>query len=132
MVYVIKPVQIVGISITMWVGCPRNIVVEWYVVQHDMQTYYSLRSRKQYHNHWSETAHTWFIDVYHTFYIRLTIGNMVLYFLNLAHLLVIQRMKCEYTAVKTLYFFVTLFGITKGDVSNVTISTTSTRNKVAL
>ncbi|XP_061729892.1 uncharacterized protein LOC133534681 isoform X2 [Cydia pomonella] len=41
---------------------------------------------------------------------------MVLYILNLAHLLVIQRMKCEYTAVKTLYFFVTLFGITKGDM----------------
>ncbi|XP_063619221.1 uncharacterized protein LOC134792027 [Cydia splendana] len=40
---------------------------------------------------------------------------MTLYFLNLAHLLVGQRMKCEYIAVKTLYFFVTLFGTTKGD-----------------
>ncbi|XP_063619209.1 uncharacterized protein LOC134792013 isoform X2 [Cydia splendana] len=40
---------------------------------------------------------------------------MTLYFLNLDNLLVGQRMKCEYIAVEILFFFITLFGTTKGD-----------------
>ncbi|XP_063619201.1 uncharacterized protein LOC134792013 isoform X1 [Cydia splendana] len=46
---------------------------------------------------------------------------MTLYFLNLDNLLVGQRMKCEYIAVEILFFFITLFGTTKGDIQDALV-----------